>query len=191
MAVTATNLIQGPGVLYSGVFGATEPTDAQVNTTPATSAWTDTGGTKDGLKLVHNQEFAELTVDQIVDVIARRLTKRELTLETNLAEPTLANLALATNNAAPTASASYAFLEPANDNSATQLTYKALIVDGYAPQDANGTTMRRRVIVRKGLSTDNVEYAYGKGDQTVFKVKWSAHFVSSSIRPFRIIDQTA
>lgn len=190
MAVTATNLIQGPATLYSGAFGATEPADSTVNTAPASSAWTDTGGTKDGLKLVHNQEFAELEVDQIVDIVGRRLTKRELTLETMLAEATLANLALATNNAAPTASASYAYLEPANDNSATQPLYKALMADGYAPQDANGNTMRRRVIARKVLSTDNVEYAYGKGDQTTFKVKWSAHFVSASIRPFRIIDQT-
>lgn len=190
MAVTATNLIQGPGTLYTGAFGATEPADSTVNTAPASSAWTDVGGTKDGVKLTHNQEFAELEVDQIVDVVGRRLTKREFTIETNLAEATLANLALATNNAAPTASASYAYLEPANDTAATQPLYKAHIFDGYAPQDTSGNTMRRRVILRKGLSTDNVEYAYGKGDQTVLKVKFSGHFVSASIRPFRIIDQT-
>lgn len=189
MTVTATNLIQGPGTLYEGAFGATEPTDANINTAPASSAWTDVGGTKDGVKLVHGQTFAELEVDQIVDIVGRRLTKREFEIETNLAEATLANLALATNNAAPTVSAAYQYLEPANDNSATQLTYKAFIFDGYAPQDASGNTMRRRVFLRKGLANDNVEYAYGKADQTVFKVKFAAHYVSSSIKPFRIVDQ--
>jgi hypothetical protein len=133
--------------------------------------------------------FAELEVDQIVDIVGRRLTKRELDVETNLAEPTLASLALALNNAAPTVSGAFSTLDPDNTSAATQLTYKALIVDGYAPQDASGNTMRRRVIIRKALQSDNVEYAYGKGDQTVFKVKFSAHYVSASIKPFHIVDQ--
>ena len=45
MSVTATNLCLGPGTLYTGAFGAAEPADADVNTTPEVSAWTDLGGT--------------------------------------------------------------------------------------------------------------------------------------------------
>jgi len=37
MAVTPGNLAGGPGTLYVGTFGAPEPTDLQVNGTPATS----------------------------------------------------------------------------------------------------------------------------------------------------------
>jgi hypothetical protein len=45
------------------------------------------------------------------------------------------------------------------------------------------------VHLRKVLSSDNVEFAYKKEDQTVFSVTWSVHYVSSSIAPFKIVDQ--
>lgn len=186
MAVTASNLILGPGTLYKGDFGATEPTDSAVNTTPATSAWTDVGGTSDGVKLTLAQTYTELEVDQIVDVVGRRLTKREFQIETNLAEPTLDNLALALNESAPTSGSGYEALDPTNATSATQPTYVALIFDGYAP-----SSYRRRVIGRKMLSTNNTEFAYSKGAQTVFTVRFDGHYVSNNITPFHIVDQTS
>ena len=45
------------------------------------------------------------------------------------------------------------------------------------------------VILRKVLSSDNVEFAYKKEDQTVFSVTWSVHYVSNSIAPFKIVDE--
>lgn len=190
MAVTALNLLAGPGVLYQAAFGATEPTDPNVTTAPSAGIYTDVGGTNDGVTINVTQEYFELDVDQVVDVPGRRLSKRDLRVETNLAEPTLANLALALNGGTVTASASYTTYDPANDNAATQPTYKSLLFDGWAP-GASAGGWNRRVIVRKVLSLEGTEPKYEKAGQTVFKTVFGAHYVSSTVRPFRIIDQTA
>lgn len=189
MAGTTTNLIQGPGTLYTGAFGATEPTDANVGTTPSSSTWTDVGFTNDGVTLNINLEYAELTVDQLVDRVGRRLTGRDLQIATNLAEPTLENLAIVLNGGTVTASAAYKSYDPADDTSATQPTYKALLFDGYAPQSTAGVTKRRRVAVRKVLSVEAIEAPYQKDNMTLFPVTFAAHYVSSSIKPFRVVDE--
>lgn len=180
MPVTTTNLIMGPGELYTGAFGATEP--ASPTTAPAV-AWTNVGGTMDGVTLNIGLEFTELEVDQVVDVPGRRLTKREMTIETNMAEPTLENFAIAMNAPAPTTVTNVKTLEPVNGTAAFNPTYVALLFDGIAP---NGKT--RRFVVRRALSTEGVETAYQKDEQTVLAVTWSAHYVSSSIAPFKIQD---
>jgi hypothetical protein len=189
MAVTATNLTAGPATLYMGAFGATEPLDSAVNTTPVASTWADMGGTQDGSTMTISREFFELEVDQIVDVPGRRLTKRDIQVSTNLAEPTLLNLSNVLNGGTYTASAAYATYEPDNTTSASQPVYKAIMLDGFAPATAAAVTMRRRVIVRKVLSIEDVETAYKKDDQTLIPVTFAAHFVSASIAPFHIVDQ--
>lgn len=186
MAVTVTNLAQGPGTLYSGAFGAAEPADAAVNTTPAASAWVDRGGTDGGIKLVMTQTFSELKVDQIVDSPGRRLVKRDFNLQTNLAEVTLENLALAMNGGTAASGSGFKTLTPDSASSATQPGYIAAILDGWAPGQ-----LRRRVIARKVLNISNVESAYQKDAQTFIPVDLAAHYVSSSIRPFYIQDETA
>lgn len=191
MAVTSTNLIQGPGLLYTAAFGATEPADSAVNSAPSASTWTDAGGTQDGLTVNVNLEYAELEVDQIVDTPERRLTKRDVQVATNLAEPTLANLNLVLNGGTVTASGSYSTYDPADDVTSTQPTYKALLFRGWAPRTAASAQMYRNVIVRKVLSVESVEVAYKKEDQTLFPVTFASHWVSSSIKPFRVIDQTS
>ena len=187
MSVTGTNLVQGPATLYSGAFGAAEPLDTAVNTTPAASSWTDVGGTQDGVKLTIDQSYTELEVDQVVDRVGSRLTKRDFTVETSMAEPTLANLSLALNGGTSASGAGYASFDPSFASSATQPTYKALLFDGWAP----GGTFNRRVIVRKALSTDAVEMAYTKDKQTLYGVKFSGHYVSASIAPVHVVDQTS
>lgn len=187
MAVTTSNLIMGPGVLYRGDFGATEPADTAVDEAPGI-AFTDLGGTSDGVNLAINQEYTPLAVDQIVDTPERRMTSREFTLSTNLAEPTLENMALAVNAEDSTVTEGTGFKKytPSNDNSATQPRYSALLFDGFAPGGFN-----RRVIGRKMLSTNNIEFAYSKANQTVFSVTFSGHYVSASIAPFVVIDEEA
>jgi hypothetical protein len=192
VTVTVTNLIQGPATLYYGASytGAystsAEPADAAVNTTPASSAWTDMGGTQGGVNLEVNREFAELEVDQLVDVPDRRLTKREMVITTNLAEVTLENLALLANDSPPVTGSGIKTFEPTFSTSATQPNYRAIILDGYAPQQ-----YRRRVIGRRMLSTASITVAYQKDGQTVYQASWNGHYVSASIAPWKIIDQTS
>jgi hypothetical protein len=186
MAVIATNLIMGPADLYIGNFGATEPLDTVVNTTPGASTWTDLGGTQDGVKMTVDQTYTNLEVDQIVDIPGARLTARLFTIETNLAEATLENLRYLLNDGTAASGAGFKSYEPVYASSATQPTYRAVILDGYAPNQ-----LRRRFIVRKCLSNDKVEMTYKKDAQTLYTVKWSGFYVSPSIAPFKITDSTS
>jgi hypothetical protein len=187
VAVSVTNLIQGPGNLWTGSTAATEPVDTAVGSDP-TTGWTNVGGTDGGVKLSIDQKFAELSVDQIVDSVGRRLTKRDIMIDTNLAEVTLANLALAMNNAtAPATGTGSLALDPDATTAATHPTYFAVILDGVAP----GANFRRRVIARRCLNTSKVESTYAMDKQTFIPVTFTAHYVSSSILPFHIVDQTA
>lgn len=191
MSVTVTNLILGPGTMYTGAFGATEPGDANINTTPPSSSWTDVGGTLNGLTLSIDQQYTELMVDQLVDSIGRRLTKREFSVTTQMAEPTIQNLSIALNGSTQTSgttasSGTYTSIEPLYATSATQPTYIAMLIDGYAP-----SSLRRRAIFRRMLSTAKVDTSMDKAKQTVFTVTFNGHYVSSVIAPIHVTDQTS
>lgn len=176
MTVTGSNLIQGPATLYWGTFGATEP--AAVATVPA-APWVDLGGTSDGVALSIADDYNVLSVDQVIYEVERRRVARVVTVKTNLAEATLANLAISINNTAPVAS-----VMTADDGlTAFAPTYSAVLLDGIAPGG-----FRRRLIVRKVLSTENVETAYKKDGQTLIPVTFTGHWVSASIKPFLITD---
>lgn len=179
MPVTSTNLIQGPATVYAGTFGATEP--ATVATAPG-AGYTDVGGTKEGVELTIADEYAVLDVDQIIYEIARRRTKRVVSIKTSLAEATLANLAIAIANTAPASNV----LTADDGLAAFAPTYSSVLVDGIAPGG-----FRRRIIIRKTLPTDSVGMAYKKDGQTLIPVTWTLHWVSSSIAPFKIEDATA
>lgn len=187
MAVTVANLIAGPGTIYTGTFGATEPAASAVGSVPASATWSDLGGTLDGSTLKVNQEYFELEVDQVVDVVGRRLQKREISIETQLAEATLTNLSYALNGGTIAATAAYQTYDPDDASSVTQPTYRAFILDGYAPSASAAKT--RRTVLRRGLVTSEMELAYKKDEQTVIPVEIFGHYVSSSIKPFQIIDQ--
>jgi hypothetical protein len=144
------------------------------------------GGTTDGVKLSIENTYGELEVDQIVERVGSRLTKRQTMVETNMAEVTLNNLAYALNGGTQASGSGYLTYEPDAASSATQPAYSAVMFDGWAPG-----SFRRRVIVRKVLSTDSIEVAYTKDKQTVLAIKLAAHYVSPSITPYKIIDGTA
>lgn len=182
MSVTVTDLTQGPATLYRGAFGAVEPLDTAVNATPAASAWTDMGGTTDGAKLSIKTEYSMMEVDQLIDIPGTRATMREITVETNLAEPTLNTLSYALNGGTISTGATWEAYEPIDSDAATQPTYSALLIHGWVG------TARRMVILRRVLSVEGTETEYKKDGMTVFKVKIQAFYVSASTRPFRIID---
>ena len=184
MAVDATNLIMGPGVLWVAPFGTTEPLDADVASDPG-AGWEDVGGTNGGVRVAINQTYTELAVDQIVDPVGSRLTARVAMVSTSLAEMTMDNLARVLNNEEPTPDIGFTAFEPPNDNSATQPLYRALLFDGHAPDG-----LVRRVIVRKVLSVESVESSYSKDGQTLYPVSFKGHFVDSTTPPFKVIDET-
>lgn len=184
MAVTTTNLIQGPATLYTGAVGtAVEPTSiagAASGASPATG-WTDVGGTQDGVTLSIEDQWSDLGVDQLVIAPDSRRTGRKVTVKTTMAEATLANLAIAISNSAP--ASGLLQIDDGLANGGFLPSFYALIIDGISPGG-----FRRRVKVRKVLSSANVEMAYKKDGQTLIPVTFQAYYVSSSIRAAVIED---
>lgn len=185
MTVTVTNLLAGPATaVWVNDFGAAEP--ATISTAPVGAR--DVGGTTGGLRLVADREMFRLEVDQIGGRVGSQLTSEDFSVQTSLAEATLENYALTVNAADSavdsTTTPGEKSLELGGADVMGEPNYRSLIIDGRAP---NGK--KRRVIVRKVLSTASVEAGMEKGGQTVFPVTWTAHYVSESIFPVRIIDE--
>ena len=186
---TVDNLIQGTGYLYWAPLGTSEPADTAITSEPS-GDWVNLGFTKEGVELQTTQEFSELEVDQLVFTAERRLMKVEYKIVTNLAEATLDNFKRALNGGtvtdvdADTGTPGYSKFEPLTDP--TDVDYGMLIFDGLAPSG-----FPRRVIVRKALQVGDVNAKYAKDGQLVFPVEFAAHYVSSSVKPFKIVDQTA
>ncbi len=188
MGITATALAGGPGTLYRGVFGATEPADTTVGTTPPASSWTDVGATTDGQTLEIEQEFYQFQVDQVDEDVESRRTRHSFMVNTNLAETTLENLAFILNSTTTSASgAGYKSLSAGGATAGQHSTYSALILDG--PADSVPAQNTRRFIGRKMLNTSNVSAAYTKGAMTVYAVSFRGHYVSSVIPSYKIIDE--
>lgn len=183
------NLVMGPGTLFINDFDATEPDDTDVDTPPSSAAgWENMGGTVGGITVNYNQTFTELVMDQVVDVAGRRLTGRDVQIQTQLGEVTLENLRYALNDGIITTGAGFKKYAPAFTDSATQPAYRALILDGWAP---GANQLRRRFISRRILSIAAVGVAYQKDGQTVYPVTFGAHYVDDETEPYVTIDATS
>lgn len=196
MTVNAANLVMGPARLYVASFGSTEPTDSAVTpngpSTPPSTPWTDVGGTDGGVTFETDNTYTDLAVDQIIMNVGARLTEMKMTVTAKLSEMTLGNLQTALNNVGTTSSGSgYQTLEIPVGTSATQPSYAAVIIDGWAPMLSTGAPALRRIIVRKVLSQVKATLAYDKKTQQSFDVTFNAYYVSNSIAPIHIVDQTA
>lgn len=189
MGVVASNLIAGPGDVYRGTFGATEPLDSAVGSAPATGTWTDMGGTQEGVTFNVGQEFQELSVDQVTDRVESRRTSRSITIGTSLAEPTLDNFQWVLNGGTIATGTGFRTYVPDSATGSTQPSYAAMIFDGWAPMVSN-QARRRRIVTRKILNVEGVEFSYTKDGQTLFPVSLQLHYVSASIELFKIIDAT-
>jgi hypothetical protein len=188
----AYQVIQGAGRMYTGVFSATaanEPALTAINSAPQASAWTYTGFTSDGITVTIDQTFSEMRVDQLADRVGTKMTERQLSVQANLAEATLQNFTLGLNSGTITTAASNSYYEPVYDGSELQPVYIAVLFDGYAPANSVGVSKRRRIILRKAISTENVELAYKKDSLTLVPVTFTSHYVSDTVAPFRIIDE--
>jgi len=195
MSVQPLNVCQGPATVYTGLFGATEPAYTALTSPPSSSVWTDVGGLADGTSVLLEVDltYTDIGVEQLVDPVGARLTKRVIQFTMALEETTLANMQLAMNQLATISNGSgYSVLDPLTTTSATQPTYTALLIDGWAP--TTGTTQtacRRRMIVRKCLSSSKVDLEYEKTKSAVYNTTWTGYWVSGSIAPFEVIDQTS
>lgn len=195
MAVNASNLVLGPATMYVAPFGSTEPLDSTVTPTgwetPPGGAWTDVGGTDGGVTFEADSTYTDLTVDQIIMNVGARLTEMKMMVTAKMSEMTLDNLQTALNNIGITGSGSgYSTFDIPVGSASSQPSYAAVIIHGWAPMTTGGTPALRRVIVRKVLSQVKATLAYDKKTQQAFDVTFNAYYVSGSINPVHIVDET-
>jgi len=194
MGLTVTNLVVGPADLYYGAEGTTEPAYSAIASPPG-AGWTDVGMTADGtaILLEIDQTITDFGCEQVIDRIGGRTTKRVIQVTATLQEATLQNMQLALNQLATiTEGVGYSVLDPITANAASQPTYMALLIDGWAP--TTGTTetaCRRRIVVRKCLSSSKVDQEFEKTKPVLYSTTWSGYLVSPGVAPFEITDQTS
>lgn len=184
--VTASNILQGAGTLWTAPFGEAEPADTAVASDP-TGNWRDVGATDGGLEFVRSPDYSVLTVDQVSNPVGRRLVGEEIRFVTALAEATLENLDVVISGLTTNTGAGFESREPAADLAATaDPTYYAFLFDGFAP---GAPQKRRRIIMRRGLVVAETRMAYTKDGKTMIPAEITAHYVSTSIREYKIIDE--
>lgn len=177
MTVTATNAMGGPVRIFTGLVGATEPTNA--GTAPGTG-WTEVGGTEGGATLTLTQGYTDYDFDQIAMSPGADLTSQAAEVATNIGEPTLANLRTALNQAVDAATDLEVFGDDLTNDAPL---YQAVALLGKKPGGGP-----RLWIVRRTLSTKSIGIPFKKNGQTVFPVTWTAYYVSSSIAAVRVDD---
>jgi hypothetical protein len=189
------NVCQGPATVYWSLFGATEPAGSAITAPPNPAIWTDVGGIADGTSVLLEIDltYTDQGVAQLVDPIGARLTKRVIQLTAALEEATLQNINLAQNQLTTISPQSgFTQLSPVTASSATQPTYTALIIDGWAPTTGLvEPSARRRIILRKALSSSKVDLEYEKTKPNVLNTTWTGYWVSGTVPPYDIYDQTA
>jgi hypothetical protein len=190
------NLVMGPARLYiyKNAFDpalAYEPNLTDVNLTPAASAWYDTGITLGGTSVTVSPTWTNLVGDQLVDKLGARLTDRDIKCTMNFAEMTRPNLSYAWNMTAGATGANYAVSDINAGQTANRAPYRTLLVDGLGPDKTDGSaSFKRRVILRKALPSGNTALQWDKTNQQVLAAEFQAFFVSESVSPIRVIDQT-
>jgi len=194
MTITPYNLVQGPADLYVGAFGTAEPTDANATVVAGSpgAGWTGVGGTEIGVTVEIDVTYVDLKVNQLLDPVGARPTDRLITVKTQLSEATYQNMQTALNQLnTVTVSGAYTTIDPITTTSATQPTYAALIVDGWAPTLSTGLPARRRWIIRKVISKPKVMEDYELAKKVLYDITFQAYYVSSGVPLFHRIDQTA
>lgn len=176
MGVTVSNLMQGPAELYLGDTGATEP----VNATAAIAApWRDLGGTDGGVRQIMGQGYSNMEVDQVAMPVGARKVSQMIQIATSLAEATLDNFRAALNQAADTGTK----LELDAEITNSEPHYSAVLLRGTRPGGGN-----RLVIIRRALSTENIESAWQKDGKHMIPVTFTGYYVSKTIKAFAIDD---
>lgn len=186
-------VVLGPATIRVGAFGVitAPPTDANVNTTPAASAWTDLGGTNGGTTWSHDIKTTTLMVDQTPYNIGDRVTGVDVQVVVTLANASLENLALALNTTVGATGSGFATLEPNFGASASQMPATSLLIDGFAPQGTLVAPPRRRLYLPRCSQVGKISAVYAKDKQVGWDAQFNVYYVSDQVAPYHITDQTA
>lgn len=154
MAITADNIIMGPGDLKLGAPGAHEALLHNV------------GSTKDGISIASDRTYYDVIVDQAPGPVDIKETVRQVTLKTSLAESSLVNLARA-----------WGYPETAVADGVFKLgvptTTPFMQLMALSP-GAGG--LRRKLTGVKVVSVGNGEHRYQRSGETIIPVEFRCLF---------------
>lgn len=192
--INPLNAVRGPARIWVGAFGVTEPaqTNAALIADPGTG-WTFVGATQGGATWEDDQTVDDTVADQVIDPIGGRVVKRKVQATFSMLEATLANLAWALNKfGTTTVGTGITTYDPGQYTAGDIPAYAAVLIDGQAPQITGGGKARRRVIFRKVMNTSaKVSQDYDPTKDTLIPVTAQCYYVSSSISPYVVMDQTS
>lgn len=196
IAVTPFNIIQGPAVLYAAAFGTSVSAYLGSNpgSVPVASPFVDIGGTTGGITVEVDETLTDIHVDQLLDPVGARTTARTIQVVTTMMETEISNMQLILNGATGatvTSGTGWTELDLVTTTSATQPSYSVLVIDGWAPTLSSGAAAKRRFIVQKVLAQPKISQKFDMANQATVAVTWTAYYVSNSVSPFSIVDQTA
>ena len=105
-------LALGPGYLYAGPLGVTEPTDLETPWVAVDSRWIALGYTEAGSEFDYALNVDAVLVAEELDPVVNTTTGRTATVTFNLAQLTATNLKLAMNGGVITTSTGVVIIEP-------------------------------------------------------------------------------
>lgn len=183
MPVDTTKLMVGAGDFYTFPVGYDDSLII-ATASPTLTGLTYMGATDGGVNLTVAKSYANHTVDQTADWVASTITERSARVETNLAEVTHQNLALALNGGTTASTVSWDTYTPVTDLIVSPETYVGLAVVGNT-----FAGKKRIVVIRKALNIADVAFAFQKDAKTMYGVSWAGHYVSQSLAPFVVYTQ--
>lgn len=174
--VTVRNIIVGAGHLYlSALDNAKAPlptltpgTSATVALDTATATWRYVGATQEGVEITYEPDYGEVEVDQLKDAAILFNQGVTISMNTNLAEATLQNLAVAWGfPSSAIATDTFSLGVP----SETPVERTAAVV-GRAPSDATGVRRERVYYARRVISIEGSNHSLRRTEATVFPVSF-------------------
>lgn len=177
MAKVKEDVWVGMGEFFVAPLGTPLPEDFDSHLA-LTAPWVNVGYTADGLTKDYSTDQTEIEVDQEVDPIRTIVTKRNITLATNLAQVTAENMVLAFGggtvtpmdpDTTPGSGDEYDEYTPPEVGEDQEIM---LIFDG---QDIVGEVTRKiRVIVQSAKREGTSSIQFKKGDKAGISVTWRA-----------------
>jgi hypothetical protein len=176
----ASALGLGPGYLYFGPIGTTEPVDLATAWAAVSVAWTAIGYTEDGNEFNYNPATSPVDVAEELDHIQVVTTGRDSSVKFAMSQITATNMKLAMNGGVLTTGTGIVTYEPPDLGTETR------IMLGFESEDHT-----ERWIFRQCFQTGTVTLGRHKGaNNAAISVEYSLEKPATGSRLYKAIFQT-
>jgi len=148
-----TAISLGPGYLYVGPLGTTEPTDLSTAWTAVSASWGTIGYTESGSEFTYNPATATVEVAEELDPVAVVTTGRASSVKFAMSEVTATHLKTAMNGGTLTTGTGIVTYEPPD------LGTEVRCMLGFESEDHT-----ERWVYRQCFQTGTISIARGKGN---------------------------